>query len=85
MASVRKAVLDHLADGFEEGILYGMLSYNIPLSRYPATDNKPLTVVSAIAGDPHGAVHERDLRRRQARQLVGRSYLRSAGPADPVP
>ena len=33
---LRKTLLDNLPEGFEEGISYGMLSYHVPHSVYPA-------------------------------------------------
>ncbi|NIR35130.1 MAG: DUF1801 domain-containing protein, partial [Actinobacteria bacterium] len=36
-------MLDNLPDGYEEAMGWGMISYEIPLSRYPDTYNgKPL-------------------------------------------
>jgi hypothetical protein len=36
MTKLRQAILDHLPKGFEECINYGMLSYVVPHSIYPA-------------------------------------------------
>lgn len=45
IAAVRAAILEHLPEGYEEGIQYGMLGYYIPLERYPDTYNgQPLSV-----------------------------------------
>jgi hypothetical protein len=45
--AVREVVLAHLPAGFEELVQYGMLSYVVPLERYPDTYNgQPLAVVS---------------------------------------
>ena len=45
--AIRNAILEHLPDGYEEGIQYGMISYYVPLSRYPDTYNgQPLSVAS---------------------------------------
>lgn len=47
LSAVREVILQHLPAGYEEGIQYGMLSYFIPLSRYPKTYNgQPLGYVS---------------------------------------
>lgn len=40
--SVRKAILKSLPEGYEEGMLYGMISYYIPLRRYPENCNGQL-------------------------------------------
>lgn len=48
--TVRDVVLDHLPDGFEETMSWGMISYEIPLARYPDTYNKqPLGTVALAA------------------------------------
>jgi hypothetical protein len=48
--TVRKTILEHLPSGYEEGMQYGMISYFIPLARYPVTYNgKPLAVASLAA------------------------------------
>lgn len=36
IAKLRKTILQHLPPGFEETISYGMISYVVPLSIYPA-------------------------------------------------
>lgn len=35
VSSLRKVILDNLAEGFEEGISYGMIGYYVPHSIYP--------------------------------------------------
>ena len=37
---MRKVVLDNLPDGYEETMQFGMISWVIPLERYPETYNK---------------------------------------------
>ena len=45
--AVRQVILENLPDGFEETIDFGMLSYVVPLERYPNTYNgHPLGVVA---------------------------------------
>ena len=39
IGAVRQVVLDHLPEGFEEVMQYGMISYVVPLERYPDTYN----------------------------------------------
>ncbi|MFA9400179.1 MAG: DUF1801 domain-containing protein [Acidobacteriota bacterium] len=47
IAEVRQTILDNLPEGYEEAMQYGMLSYVIPLERYPETYNRqPLGYVS---------------------------------------
>lgn len=45
--ALRKLLKKHVPSGFEETMLYGMISYVVPLSVYPDTYNgQPLTLVS---------------------------------------
>jgi hypothetical protein len=47
ITELRKVILDNLPEGYEEGMQYGMISYHIPLDRYPDTYNKqPLGAVA---------------------------------------
>jgi hypothetical protein len=47
---VRAMVLANLPEGYREGINWGMLTYEIPLERYPNTYNdQPLTPVALAA------------------------------------
>ena len=42
--AVREVILDHLPEGYEETMQYGMIGYVIPLERYSTTYNgQPLT------------------------------------------
>jgi Domain of unknown function (DU1801) len=47
--AVRQVVLDHLPDGFEEVMQYGMISYVVPLERYPGTYNGQALAVASLA------------------------------------
>lgn len=50
IAKVRGVVKKHLPKGYKEEMLWGMISYVIPLERYPNTYNKkPLTYVALAA------------------------------------
>lgn len=43
---IRDLILRHLPAGYEEGMLYGMIGYYVPFSRYPQTYNgQPLCYV----------------------------------------
>ncbi len=35
LSMLRKTINDHLSEGFEEGIQYGMIGYYVPHSKYP--------------------------------------------------
>ncbi len=50
IAAVRKVVRQHLPDGYVETMNWGMLSYEIPLSRYSVTYSKqPLSYIGLAA------------------------------------
>jgi hypothetical protein len=91
MATVRALVNAHLPDGYEEGMNWGMISWEIPLSRYPLTYNKQPMVYAALAAQKnHYALYlmcayadsqsERDLRAAYAaaglKLDMGKSCLR---------
>lgn len=58
LATVRRVVLDHLPEGFEEVVQYGMISYVVPLERYPRTYNgQPLALASLANQKHHMAVY----------------------------
>ena len=47
--TIRKVILDHLPEGYEETTQYGMISYVIPLERYPITYNRQPLGYAALA------------------------------------
>lgn len=49
IAAVRDVVTKHLPQGYVESMNWGMLSYEIPLSRYPNTYNKQPLMYLALA------------------------------------
>ena len=50
VSALREVVLEHLPDGYEESMNWGMICYSVPLERYPDTYNgQPLTYVSIAA------------------------------------
>ncbi len=56
--TVRSAILEHLPDGYVETMGWGMISYEIPLERYPETYNgKPLVYAALAAQKKHYAVY----------------------------
>ena len=53
LQQVRKVILEHLPDGYREGINWGMIVYEVPLERCPNTYNgQPLGYV-ALASQKH--------------------------------
>ena len=59
ITAVRKAINENLPDGYEEGMQFGMISWYVPLSRYPAgygeNPKVPLPLV-ALASQKSGMV-----------------------------
>ena len=58
VAAVRAMIRKHLPDGYVETMNWGMLSYEIPLSRYPVTYNKqPLCYAGLAAQKNNYAIY----------------------------
>ena len=56
--AVRDVILENLPKGFEETMNWGMIAYEIPLSRYPDTYNKqPLGLAALASQKNHMAVY----------------------------
>ena len=56
--AVRGVVLENLPEGYEECISFGMISYVVPLSRYPDTYNgQPLALASLASQKRHMALY----------------------------
>ena len=49
MKVVRDVVLDNLPDGYSEAMNWGMISWEIPLERYPTTYNRQPLMYAALA------------------------------------
>ena len=91
IATVRALVNANLPEGYAEGMNWGMISWEIPLSRYPVTYNKQPLIYAALAAQKnHYALYlmcayadsqsERDLRAAYAaaglKLDLGKSCLR---------
>ncbi|MCU0522440.1 MAG: DUF1801 domain-containing protein [Anaerolineae bacterium] len=58
IAEVRKMILEHLPAGYQESVNWGMITYEIPLERYPNTYNgQPLGYVALAAQKNHYALY----------------------------
>ena len=58
IAAVRNVVLEHLPGGYAETMNWGMISYEVPLERYPDTYNgKPLAYAGLAAQKNHYALY----------------------------
>lgn len=71
IARVRSVVRKHLPKGYREGMNFGMISYEIPLERYPDTYNKQPLGYAGLAAQKNyntlylmGAYADPELRRR---------------------
>lgn len=49
ISQIRQLCLDHLPQGLEEAMNWGMISYQVPLSRVPKTYNNQPLLYAAIA------------------------------------
>jgi hypothetical protein len=49
VSAIREVIIEHLPDGYEESMTWGMLSYEVPLSRYPDTYNRKPLAYAALA------------------------------------
>ena len=49
IGAVRNVVLDNLPEGYAESMNWGMISWEIPLDRYPKTYNKQPLMYAALA------------------------------------
>ena len=49
ISTVRKVVLENLPNGYEEMMLFGMITYAVPLSVVPDTYNKQPLMYAALA------------------------------------
>lgn len=91
IAAVRKTILEYLPAGYEEAMQYGMLSYVIPLERYPETYNgQPLGYVSLASQKNYMSLYlmgiygevdgrnwfEAEADRRGARLDIGKACVR---------
>ena len=58
IAAVRNVILEHLPEGYEEVMNWGMITYQVPLEVYPDTYNKkPLMYAALAAQKNHMAVY----------------------------
>lgn len=58
VAAMRDVILQHLPEGYRESMNWGMISYEIPLERYPNTYNKqPLGYLGLAAQKNHFALY----------------------------
>jgi hypothetical protein len=88
---IRELILEHLPDGYEETINWGMISYEIPLEKYPDTyNNQPLSYLGLAAQENHNSLYlmpvyqdeelqdwlEEEFNKANKKMDMGRSCLR---------
>jgi len=88
---IRELILEHLPDGYEETINWGMINYEIPLEKYPDTyNNQPLSYVGLAAQENHNSLYlmpvyqdeeleewlEEEFKKANKKMDMGRSCLR---------
>jgi uncharacterized protein YdhG (YjbR/CyaY superfamily) len=57
LEAVRRTILEHLPDGYEEVMNWGMITYQVPLDVYPDTYNgKPLMYAALASQKRHMAL-----------------------------
>jgi hypothetical protein len=91
LSTVRKVVNDNLPRGYAEGVGFGMITWQVPLARYPDTYNgQPLCSVGLSAQKNHNSLYlmgpygdpeqrrllEREFRKRGLKLDMAKSCLR---------
>ena len=80
VSAVRDLVNRHLPDGYVETMSWGMVSWEIPLSRYPTTYNKqPLSYVALAAQKQHYALYLTACQANSAQDVMLRNAYADAG------
>ena len=80
MSAVRDVILENLPDGYVETARSGMLSYEIPLDRYPKTYNKlPLSYAALAAQKNYYALHLMNVYQEPGLEAQLREAFRQAG------
>jgi hypothetical protein len=80
---VLAVIRENLPDGYEEGILWGMVCWYIPLERYPDTYNgQPLGIAALAAQKRHYAVYLWIYEDDELREEFEERYRASGKPMD---
>ncbi|MBI9051667.1 MAG: DUF1801 domain-containing protein [Anaerolineaceae bacterium] len=80
VSAVRDVVLANLPDGYEEVLNWGMITYEVPLSRYPKTYNKkPLMYAALAAQKNHYALYLSAVYQDAARRYEFQEGFQAAG------
>lgn len=80
IASIRDLVNRHISDGYVEAMSWGMIAWEVPLSRYPTTYNKqPLPYVALAAQKQYYALYLTVCYANSAQDVVLRNAYADAG------
>lgn len=80
VSAVRDVILQHLPEGYVETINWGMISYEIPLARYPDTYNgQPLSYAGLAAQKNNYAVYLNSVYQDPALETRLRDAFAAAG------
>lgn len=80
IAQVRDVILENLPPGYVETMNWGMISYEIPLKRYPNTYNgKPLTYLALAAQKNHFSLYMMDVYQSEKQETQLRQGFSQAG------
>ena len=81
LSIVRNVVLENLPDGYEEMMLFGMITYAVPLSILPRHIQQTTLDVRcpSLTKAPHGPLPHQRLRRRIGREVVQSTLRRATG------
>jgi uncharacterized protein YdhG (YjbR/CyaY superfamily) len=83
ISQVRELILANLPEGYQESMNWGMITYEIPLERYPKTYNKqPLGYIALAAQKNHYALYlmgcyadsEQEVQLRQGFEQAGKKF-----------
>jgi hypothetical protein len=83
VSRVRDLILANLPEGYQESMNWGMITYEIPLERYPKTYNKqPLGYIALAAQKNHYALYlmgcyadsEQEVQLRQGFEQAGKKF-----------
>ncbi|HZF08762.1 MAG TPA: DUF1801 domain-containing protein [Thermoanaerobaculia bacterium] len=80
VTAMREVILQHLPAGYQETMNWGMISYEIPLKRYPKTYNgQPLSYAGLAAQKNHFALYLLGVYMNPAAQEWLRAEFQKAG------
>ena len=80
VSEVRGVILQNLPDGYQETMNWGMISYEVPLERYPDTYNdQPLMYMALAAQKNHYAVYSSGVHLEASLEAWVRAEFKKAG------